>query len=557
MPAINYTVGATVRGFLAGMQRAVSATQALSAAAKGTVGAMHALNGASELVGKALGPLRSLAGALAAAIGEAGDLESTAVAYKTLLGSAEKATTVIGKLRALASSTPFETTELLAAGRKLIAFGESGETVANTLRKIGDVASGVQKDIGELAETYGKARVAGVLMAEEINEFTSAGVPLIAQLAKQMKVSEDQVKKLASEGKIGFSQLEEAFTAMTSKGGQFFGMMKEQGGTFNGLLSTLKDSWASLKTAFAEPVMLALKPVLEDGAKLLDGMKTQAAAIGAELGKWVTYIGNAFAAGKGMDAIWGDLKGLFHDVMDAVEARVDIMVMKLKLAMAETVNPDKEDIAAHKKAIRTAEDYYEKYGSSVMNPQAYKDKLERDAQRKQLEVDGNNTRAHQDSLKQQQQRRLKEREEEARWNANKMVDSLLKQYVKPFLGPAVPKTQPLITKPEEKPNSAKPAGTGTSKHVAAAAKPNIATAAERMAGLQAQMRQLNAQGNTHREAFLARRAVRDQRRSLRKELSTLKNAGKRGLAAAKPAAEKDQRRAADTLDRIDRKLNVW
>jgi len=56
-----------------------------------------------------------------------------------------------------------------------------------------------------------------------------------------MKVGESQVKKLASEGKIGFSQLETAFRNMTTSGGQFAGMLEKQSQTLGGILSTIKD----------------------------------------------------------------------------------------------------------------------------------------------------------------------------------------------------------------------------------------------------------------------------------------------------------------------------
>ena len=190
----------------------------------------------------------------------AADMQSTAVAFETMLGSAESAQKVLGQLQKLGAETPFEFPELAGAGRMLLAFGESADTVAETLRRVGDVSSGVMAPIGEIAELYGKARVQGTLFSEDINQLTGRGIPIIQEFAKQMGVSQGEVKKLASEGKITFPMLEAAFVSLTSNGGQFFGMMEKQSKTFNGVWSTLMDSINMGLADIGKPIMEALIP---------------------------------------------------------------------------------------------------------------------------------------------------------------------------------------------------------------------------------------------------------------------------------------------------------
>ena len=93
------------------------------------------------------------------AVNAAADFEQTKVAFSTLIGDAAKAEETLVKLRELGAQTPFEFPELADAGRKLIAFGESADTVPDTLRRIGDISAGVQAPVNESAELYGKARV--------------------------------------------------------------------------------------------------------------------------------------------------------------------------------------------------------------------------------------------------------------------------------------------------------------------------------------------------------------------------------------------------------------
>lgn len=62
-----------------------------------------------------------------------------------------------------------------------------------------------------------------------------AGVPIIQEFAKQLRVSNAQVKKLASEGKISFEELQLAFFNLSKEGSQFSKLAAEQANTLPNL----------------------------------------------------------------------------------------------------------------------------------------------------------------------------------------------------------------------------------------------------------------------------------------------------------------------------------
>lgn len=189
---------------------------------------------------------RGAIGAGGAILGLAGDAESTAVAFGTLLGSTTKAKALIEEITQFAAATPFELPELTNASKSLLAFGVSAESIKPTLTSIGDIASGIGAPIGEIAELYGKAKVQGTLFSQDINQLTGRGIPIIQQLAKQFGVAESEVKKLVEGGSVKFENLEEAFRSLTANGGQFSGMMAAQSETMLGKWSTFKDALAAL-----------------------------------------------------------------------------------------------------------------------------------------------------------------------------------------------------------------------------------------------------------------------------------------------------------------------
>ena len=160
-----------------------------------------------------------------AAVKFAGNLEQTQLALEVLLGDAEQATRIKNEWTALAAETPFSSSDIDSAGKKLLAFNISAEDVTETLRRIGDISAATGSSISEIADIYGKAAVQGRLFAEDINQFQGRGIPVVQALAEVLGVAETDIRGLVTEGKIGFPELEAAFRAMTDEGGQFSGMM--------------------------------------------------------------------------------------------------------------------------------------------------------------------------------------------------------------------------------------------------------------------------------------------------------------------------------------------
>jgi tape measure domain-containing protein len=335
MSALTVTLGADItalkRGMAAAAQLVAASARRMSAiGASGLAGigkgGAAALEGGFRVAGTAMKAsiASALAGGAAAAgagikaVTAAADFEQTKVAFTTLIGDAAKAEATLGKLRELGAQTPFEFPELADAGRKLIAFGESADTVPETLRRIGDVSAGVQAPVGEIAELYGKARVQGRLFAEDINQLTGRGIPIIQQLARQFGVSDSQVKKLVESGQVGFPQIEQAFIAMTSQGGQFAGMMEAQSRTTTGMFSTLKDTVNDVFLALGQPINDALRPLVGEAISMVQTLAPMAAEAGQRVKDAIMFVVAAFRSGQILDLVTSSLKLGFAEAVNAL-----------------------------------------------------------------------------------------------------------------------------------------------------------------------------------------------------------------------------------------------
>lgn len=171
-----------------------------------------------------------------------GEFQQLEVAFKTMLGSADKADALMSQLIKTAATTPFGMTELAQASKQLIAYGVEGNKVNETLIRLGDIAAGLSIPVGDLAYLYGTTMVQGRLYTQDLNQFLGRGIPLTEELAKQFGVADSQVKQLVTDGKVGFEDVEKAIISLTSEGGKFGGLMEAQSQTIAGQISNIEDS---------------------------------------------------------------------------------------------------------------------------------------------------------------------------------------------------------------------------------------------------------------------------------------------------------------------------
>jgi tape measure domain-containing protein len=190
------------------------------------------------------------------------NLEQTKVAFNVLTGSVEKGTKTLKELDKFSDVTPFSTDSVRAAGKNLVAFGVETKDLTSTLQKIGDISAGTGKDFNELANIFGKAKIAGTLMGEDINQLTEAGIPIIGEFAKQLGVPESAIKKLASEGQISFGMLEKAFGDMTTGSGKFTDLMSKQSKTLGGQWSTLTSQFKNTSIEVGSKLLPVLKKIV-------------------------------------------------------------------------------------------------------------------------------------------------------------------------------------------------------------------------------------------------------------------------------------------------------
>ena len=193
----------------------------------------------------------------------ASKIEDYTASFKTLLGTEPAAKKMIKTINEMAAATPFDPDPLIQSTEKLLAFGIEAENVNDVLNMLGDSSKGSAEALQTLSTAYGKVAAKGKASMEELNMMIDRGVPILGELAKVMGVTENEVIKLTSEGKVGFNEVNQAFKNMTSEGGVFYKGMETASQTLSGKLSTLKGNVSLLGASIMEEVLPTVKSLVD------------------------------------------------------------------------------------------------------------------------------------------------------------------------------------------------------------------------------------------------------------------------------------------------------
>lgn len=171
-----------------------------------------------------------------------GEMQQLEVAFTTMLQSGERASALLADAVEFAAKTPFDLQGVAGGIRQLLAYGTAAEEAIDTVEMLGNVSAGLSVPLNDMIYLYGTLRAQGRAFTVDIRQFAGRGVPIYEELAKVLGVTRQELTGLISEGKVGFPEVEQAFRNMTSEGGMFYNLMREQSKTITGQISNLQDS---------------------------------------------------------------------------------------------------------------------------------------------------------------------------------------------------------------------------------------------------------------------------------------------------------------------------
>ena len=245
----------------------VVANVAINVDSSNAVSKLRQVQGQAQQTERAFGGIAAAVGKLAIAFAgiqaikfvftQAAELQTQARSLEILAGSAEKANKIIKELQDLGAVTPFTSTELIDAAKRLQAFGIEADKVVETTRRLADASGATGAELSGLVTAYGQVQAKGKLQGEELLQFQERGIGLQQELRKMYGMTGEEFQKALEKGQISAKAVEVALQRLTDVGGKYANGAIAQSDTLNGKLSTLQDSFQRLAQnigTFFEPV---------------------------------------------------------------------------------------------------------------------------------------------------------------------------------------------------------------------------------------------------------------------------------------------------------------
>jgi tape measure domain-containing protein len=253
------------------------------------------------------------------------------IALTSMLKSKAQADILAGQLVNLAVKTPFELTELQDATKRLIAFGFSASEIEPALLKLGDTASGIGAPIGDLAYLFGTIRTQGRAMTVDINQFANRGIPVWEELAKITGKNGTELRKFVEAGKVGYEEINQVFTNLTTNGGKFAGLMEAQSKSLGGMLSNLSDSWNQFLTSIGNNSNVVFAGILKTASFVLERMGEVVASEESKMDKLATEQAKAITISvDGWTKYFNTIKGGNDEIEKSFEQQQQNIADNLK-----------------------------------------------------------------------------------------------------------------------------------------------------------------------------------------------------------------------------------
>ena len=257
-----------------------------------------------------------------------GEFQKLEISFKTMLGSEQKAVSLMDQLVKTAATTPFSMGDIANSAKQLLAYGLEAEKVNDTLIRLGDIAAGLSIPINDLAYLYGTTMVQGRLYTQDLNQFLGRGIPLMAELAKQFGVAESEVKKLVEEGKAGFPQVQQAIVNLTSEGSKFGGLMEAQSKTIAGQISNIEDQIEQMFNEIGKSSEGAISGALSVTSEVIEHWEEIGKVLLTVIATYGAYKAAviAVAAAHKLMALWQTAQA-FLSLVPAITSAKDAMIL--------------------------------------------------------------------------------------------------------------------------------------------------------------------------------------------------------------------------------------
>ncbi|RFM32260.1 tape measure protein [Chitinophaga silvisoli] len=203
--------------------------------------------------------------------------QTAQVSFQRLTGSSTAAAAIIKDLHQMAATSLFDNDKLQENATSLLESGVAAEKLMPVLSMLGDASGGNQTKMDSLTKAFGDLQQEGHLTSESLKAMNDAGFKPLEIMAANSGQTMEQLQASMAAGGISTESVVAALQAATSRGGEFFGVMREQSETAAGQWHGLKEKMSEAGATIGNALMPTVSNFLENTLKPLVGWLSAAA----------------------------------------------------------------------------------------------------------------------------------------------------------------------------------------------------------------------------------------------------------------------------------------
>lgn len=273
-------------------------------------------------------------------------METYTANLTTLLNGNQKAASkLLSDLKAIANTTPFETTSLVKATQTMLGFGIQLQDSQKYLKQLGDIAMGDANKLDGLTLAFSQVQSAGKLSGQDLLQMINQGFNPLNIISQKTGESMASLKERMGNGALSAQEVAQSLQWATEEGGLFYGAMDKASQTTEGKLSTLKDEFNSAvgeMTTSLLPAFTATVDKLTEMARWFGNLSPKQKEFIVQVGKIVAITGPALI-----------ILGKLIDTFDKTRKRIELVkktIKALELSTKANTIATKAQIIATKSA---------------------------------------------------------------------------------------------------------------------------------------------------------------------------------------------------------------
>ncbi|MBO7123188.1 MAG: tape measure protein [Treponema sp.] len=181
-----------------------------------------------------------------------GEIQMIKTQMSVVMGSDSLASRTYEGIEKYALKSPFGVAQSADMATLLKQSGVNAADLLQTLKMIGDTSSGNAEKMKRVANNYAQIQAIGKASMLDMRQFAYAGIPIYKEVADYMKVSQVELRKMISEGKVTANVIEAVFKRMTGAGGTFENATMRGAQTLKAREQNLQDAKMIAQSHFGE-----------------------------------------------------------------------------------------------------------------------------------------------------------------------------------------------------------------------------------------------------------------------------------------------------------------